>query len=85
MADGILAGQSAVVGAIEDVAAVPDLSLRKALKMQARSLAQPNYAPSGTEYTQNITINAPQELSPSEVARQTRIATQQMVLALRGV
>jgi phage-related protein len=36
-------------------------------------------------YTQNITINSPTELSPSEVARQTRNSTRNMVLALRGV
>lgn len=33
-------------------------------------------------FTQNITVNSPQALSPSEVARQTRIATQRMVLAM---
>lgn len=36
-------------------------------------------------YTQNITITSPEALSPYEVARQTRIATQNMVLAIRGV
>ena len=36
-------------------------------------------------FVQNITINSPTELTPSEVARQTRIATQQMVLRLNGV
>ena len=39
---------------------------------------------SGT-FEQNITINSPKHLSPSEVARQTRLATQNMVLAIRGV
>lgn len=34
---------------------------------------------------QNLTINAPTALMPSEIARQTRLANQQMVLALRGV
>lgn len=37
----------------------------------------------GAGYTQNITINSPKELSPSEVARQTRNATRQMVLQLK--
>lgn len=36
-------------------------------------------------YTQNVTINSPSELDPSEVARQTRNATRDMVLALRGI
>lgn len=35
-------------------------------------------------YTQNITINSPTALTPSEVARQTRNATRSMVLALKG-
>lgn len=33
-------------------------------------------------YNQTININAPQELNPSEIARQTRNATRQMALAL---
>jgi hypothetical protein len=39
----------------------------------------------GGDFIQNLTVNAPQALLPSEVARQTRLANQQMVLALRGV
>lgn len=35
-------------------------------------------------FTQNITINSPKELSPSEVARQTRNQTRQMVLKLKA-
>lgn len=34
-------------------------------------------------YNQTVNIYSPQELSPSEVARQTRNATKNMVLALR--
>lgn len=34
-------------------------------------------------FTQNVTINSPRELSPSETARQTRNATRQMVLKLK--
>ena len=36
-------------------------------------------------FVQNLTINAPTELSPSEIARQTRNANRQMVLRLRTV
>ena len=36
-------------------------------------------------FEQNITINSPTELSPFEVARQTRNATQQMALTMAGV
>ncbi|CAJ0592321.1 unnamed protein product [Cylicocyclus nassatus] len=35
--------------------------------------------------TQNITINAPTELDPNEVARQTRNASRDMLLAARGI
>lgn len=34
-------------------------------------------------FVQNLTINSPRELSPSETARQNKIATQQMILKLR--
>lgn len=47
------------------------------------AMAEPYYGTGG--FVQNITINSPQELSPSEIARQTRNATQQMALSLSGV
>lgn len=34
-------------------------------------------------YTQNITINSPTQLNPSEVARQTRNQTRAMVMRMR--
>ena len=37
----------------------------------------------GGGYTQNITINSPTQLNPSEVARQTRLQTRNMVLRMR--
>lgn len=39
----------------------------------------------GGGYVQNIYVSSPKALTPSEVARQTRNATRQMVLALKGV
>lgn len=36
-------------------------------------------------FEQTVNIYSPESLNPSEVARQTRLATQNMVLALRGV
>lgn len=36
-------------------------------------------------YTQNVYITSPKQLSPSEIARQTRNATRNMVLSMRGV
>ncbi len=43
----------------------------------------PDTGETGGGFTQNVTINSPQELSPSEVARQTRNATRQMALRLK--
>lgn len=43
---------------------------------------EPAYAAAG--YTQTVNVYAPTELDPSEVARQTRNATRDMVLELRG-
>jgi phage-related protein len=34
-------------------------------------------------YTQNITINSPKQLNPSEVARQTKLQTRRMVMRMR--
>lgn len=54
------------------------------------SALEPAYAASGemsgrsSGFTQNITINSPKALTPSEVARQARNSTRQMVLALKG-
>ena len=38
----------------------------------------------GGDFVQNITINSPTALTPSEIARQTRNATRDMALELRG-
>ena len=37
------------------------------------------------DFNQSITINAPTELDPSEIARQTRNATREYILAMKGV
>jgi len=38
----------------------------------------------GSGFTQNITINSPKALSPSETARQTRNQTRRVILQLKG-
>lgn len=54
-------------------------------------LASNRYAPASIAggvpagFQQNLYITSPRELSPSEVARQTRNATKQMVLSMNGV
>ena len=40
---------------------------------------------SSQTFNQNITINAPSGLDPSEIARQTRNSTRELLLSLRGV
>lgn len=40
---------------------------------------------SSQTFNQNITINAPSELDPSEIARQTRNSTRELLLSMRGV
>lgn len=47
----------------------------------ARAIAAELAGTSG--YTQNITINAPQQLTPSEIARQTRNSTRSMLMSMR--
>ena len=37
----------------------------------------------GQNFTQNITINSPKQLNPSEVARQTRNSTRTMLMRMR--
>ena len=88
IAEGIRQYSGSIDGAMQDIA--NDLAgtrLDSALIAQAGSLGaagggRGSAQPAG--FTQNITINSPDALSPSEVARRTRIETQNMVLALRG-
>ncbi len=44
----------------------------------------PSFA-NGGGFVQNLTINSPRELEPSEVARMTKNETRNMILALKGV
>lgn len=51
----------------------------------ARGVEERQETKSSSGYTQNLYITSPKALSPSEVARQTRNANRQMILALKGV
>lgn len=77
--------QSGIMQSIEDMKG----SISSALNMgtiQGSFVGTDNSSQSrGANFIQNLTINSPQALLPSEIARQTRLANQQMVLALRGV
>lgn len=60
------------------------LGVRQGQRQLNRS-QQREQGPSGGGYRQYITVHSPQALSPSEIARQTRNATRNMVLSLNGV
>ena len=51
--------------------------------IQMSSRYQPNSSSIGG-YNQTVIVNSPKELTPSEVARQTKLATRNMVLAMNG-
>ena len=53
------------------------------INMQQGSRAANATQTTAAGFTQNVTINSPKELSPSETARQTRNATRQMILKLQ--
>ena len=82
IAKGITSNMDLVQDALSDVQSYVDLndpSLRLSGAIDGTGYGV------GTGFTQNITINSPTELSPWEVARQTRNATQQMALRMSGV
>lgn len=89
---GIAVGIKENVNAVED--AMNELTLHTSGKIQRTLLTDVSGMAafqSGKDmtysngYTQNIYISSPKELNPSEVARQTRNANRQMILAMRGV
>lgn len=51
--------------------------------IQMSSRYQPSSSRGGG-YNQTVIVNSPKELTPSEVARQTKLATRNMVLAMNG-
>ena len=82
---GIAVGIEANTGAID--AAMRDLTTDMS-SMFTTGYSGGDYAAveHGSQgFTQTVNIYSPQELTPAEVARQTRNATQQMVLSLNGV
>ena len=69
---------------ITDYASSIDEALGAAmLPLSGENLAyRPGFAGQGGGFTQNITVNSPKALTPAEIARQTRNATRQLVLAM---
>ena len=78
---GIAVGIEKSAYKIDD--AMADVS---ALNLAGYSMSGANVAPGiFGGYNQTIVVNSPTALTPSEIARQTRNATQQMALAMSGV
>ena len=90
--EGIAAGIAKYSGSIdramEDIAVnLSGTNLESSLMAQNRGLSfgmRGGTSAAVGGFNQNITINSPEALTPSEVARQTRIQTQNLVLAMRG-
>lgn len=77
---GIAVGIEDNMGLVQD--AMTDVNT------QLRGQVNGTYSADGASFagmTQNITINAPTDLDPSEIARQTRNSTRELLLSLRGV
>lgn len=89
VAVGIYKGMDSVTQAMTELGKVTTGSYAMELSSSKYSMRGSQFEETDTVqangFTQNITVNSPTELSPSEVARQTRIATKQMALAIRGV
>jgi len=60
-----------------------NMGIQQGQKTMSRATSSYGNDETAGGYTQNITINSPTELSPYEVARQTRNATRDMVLNMR--
>ena len=91
VAEGIVSNTQSVTAAMKELTDKTVGTLQADLAMGVsqgqkkldRAQQQERYTQGGG-YTQNVNIYSPTELSPSEVARQTRNATRNMVLALKG-
>lgn len=83
MAAGIKQHSNAVKNAMNELTDTASGSIQTELSMNMRTSGKAFGRTTGG-YTQNVYITSPKALSPSEVARQTRNANQQTVLAMRG-
>ena len=62
---------------------IPIATKLESLKATAQNVAAATGINIPNSIIQNLTVNAPKALDPSEIARQTKLANQQMVLALK--
>jgi phage-related protein len=78
---GIEKNSSVLTKAMDDITAMTTNGFTSSIASNRYAVASGEGAVLGG-FQQNLYINSPRELSPSEVARQTRNATQQMVLSM---
>ena len=89
-AKGVLDHENVIRKATEDAAALATMTFDQHMiyDMMPRMYdteSENQKSKSDGGFTQNITINAPKQLDPSETARLTRNQTRQTILALKGV
>lgn len=88
MAEGILQNQKSVEDALGGITMDAVASVKQNVVLDTStlygesSIGSKSGRTSGTVVNQTLNIYSPRELTPSEVARQTRNATQQMVLSI---
>ena len=91
IAKGILGNMAPLEDAMDSMNGLVSGGISPSVYATASSAAQPSATymagngAIGSGFTQSISITSPKELSASEIARQTRNATRQMVLNLKGV
>ena len=87
MAEGIVVNADEVQEALDDVADMTVATLHQDLTLDTSRLygGFTGSSEKKGEYTQNLYITSPEPLSASEVARQSRIANQSMILSLNGI
>lgn len=87
--EGIAVGIEKNIGVIEeamnDLSGVTVSTYSNDLTSDRYSLASGTADVGGAVFNQTINNYSPQSLNPSEIARQTRNATQQMILSINGV
>lgn len=89
-AEGVLGYENVIRKATQDAAALASATFDQHMvyDMMPRMYdteSENRSAKTNGGFTQNITINAPKQLDPSETARLTRNQTRQTILALKGV
>lgn len=87
IAEGIEKNMNSVTNALDTLTEEALLDTRKGINVIANgSYTVDSFGTTGTSaYNQTINVYSPKALSPSEIARQTRNNTRNMVLSLRGV